>query len=35
MSVRGLDEPVLLTADKSLAAIARESLGDDAVRHVR
>jgi predicted nucleic acid-binding protein len=31
----GLDEPVLLTADKGLATMARLSLGDDAVRHVR
>jgi predicted nucleic acid-binding protein len=31
----GLDEPVLLTADKGLAAVARGSLGDNAVRHVR
>jgi predicted nucleic acid-binding protein len=30
----GLDEPVLLTADKGLAAVARDSLGDDAVHHV-
>jgi predicted nucleic acid-binding protein len=30
-----LDEPVLLTGDKGLAAVARGSLGDDAVRHVR
>jgi predicted nucleic acid-binding protein len=30
-----LDEPVLLTGDKGLAAFARGSLGDDAVRHVR
>jgi predicted nucleic acid-binding protein len=30
-----LDDPVLLTADKGLATIARESLGDDAVRQVR
>jgi predicted nucleic acid-binding protein len=31
----GLDEPVLLTADKGLATVARALLGDDAVRHVR
>jgi predicted nucleic acid-binding protein len=29
-----LDEPVLLTADSGLAAVARRSLGDGAVRHV-
>jgi predicted nucleic acid-binding protein len=29
-----LDEPVLLTADRVLASVARRSLGDDAVRHV-
>jgi predicted nucleic acid-binding protein len=29
-----LDEPVLLTADSGLATVARNALGDDAVRHV-
>jgi hypothetical protein len=29
-----LDDPVLLTADRGLARVARASLGDDAVRHV-
>jgi predicted nucleic acid-binding protein len=29
-----LDEPLLLTADSGLATVARNALGDDAVRHV-